>query len=107
MQGLLLTSPQQQYPQFVFTFCDITKNPQCFNEGNMTALYELTSGGRIFLFIETQDTKNYATGQISESQSNFILKYFFITPGLYNRAELVMQISNVSQQPDYLHHFTT
>lgn len=41
-------------------------------------------------FFLIADSVNYATGKTTTGDTNFNLNYYFLVPGDYNRAELVM-----------------
>lgn len=100
MQGLLYSSRAQQFPRFSVSYCDRNKFPtKCADE---TELKKVTSGGRIFLFVRQQPSKNYATGKVQKDIQNFFMQYFFLVPTKYNRAELIMQLNNVKIHPDLL-----
>lgn len=78
MQGLLYSSRAQQFPRFSVSYCDRNKFPtKCADE---TELKKVTSGGRIFLFVRQQPSKNYATGKVQKDIQNFFMQYFFLVP---------------------------
>lgn len=105
MRGLLYSSPVQYFPRFTVSFCDKTKTPNtCVSD---LELRNITSGGRIFLFVKQQPQTDYATGKTEQGTQNFFMQYFFLVPTRYNRAELIMQLSKVKVHPDLLTTFST
>ncbi|KRX02788.1 hypothetical protein PPERSA_02278 [Pseudocohnilembus persalinus] len=104
MQGLLLSSAIQIYPRYTVNYCNNQTSLLFCREYQQ--LKEVTSGGRIYLFTKQENSRNWATGEEIADKQNFNLNYYFLVPGDYNRAELVMEYSVTTTKPDYLTSFS-
>ncbi|EAR96721.1 transmembrane protein, putative (macronuclear) [Tetrahymena thermophila SB210] len=104
MQGLLYTSQIHQFPSFTLYTCRNTTQKVCASQD---AINQLFAGGRLFTYFKKKPSVNYASGKsVDTSDNQFYQFYFFIVPGLYNRAEIVYQYGEVDRYPDYATRFT-
>ncbi len=68
-------------------------------------LYNMTSGGRVFLFVRKNATVNYATNNQQEKGIDFDYYNFFLMPYVYNRINLQSGISQTLVYPDFFFSF--
>ncbi|CAD8074921.1 unnamed protein product [Paramecium sonneborni] len=105
LSGQLYQSQEFIYPRIQIDYCPY-KDPKknCSTEEDIK---KVTAGGRLFLYIKSQAPDvNFVTGKETNALTYQVFQYF-LTPGLYNRAEIVLQKQSVSMTGDYLTQFKT
>ncbi|CAD8070374.1 unnamed protein product [Paramecium sonneborni] len=105
LSGQLYQSEEFIYPRIQIDYCpykDTSK--KCESEDEIK---RITAGGRLFLYIKSQAPDvNFVTGKETNALTYQVFQYF-LTPGLYNRAEIVLQKQSVTMKGDYLTQFKT
>jgi hypothetical protein len=86
ISGLLYASDVAINPAIKISYC-LTNDTIPVPCSNQT--YNVTAGGRIFLFIERQKSK-YDT---ISSKSSYLIYNFFLVPNIYNRINILSQVS--------------
>lgn len=67
----------------------------------------MTSGGRIFLFMEKSESVNLATSESSPSQFGSVDFFnYFMVPQVYGRVVITLQPVKYIVYPDYLRTWT-
>lgn len=89
------------------TLCNNSDVPNTCIEGD--ALQNMTGGGRIFLFVEQNQSINLATSKAAsgDQMSQFQFFNYFMVPGIYGRVVITLQPVYYIIYPDYLTSWTT
>ncbi|KRX10782.1 hypothetical protein PPERSA_00952 [Pseudocohnilembus persalinus] len=95
---------EYSYPQIQVEYCN-PENSQvtCKSEEE---LEQITSGGRIMLYLHKPQQKDYVTNKLIDSVGSFHLYYYFLVPGDYIRYAINYQIQDIVQSPDYFLRFS-
>lgn len=103
LQGIYpSTTNTSYYPRIQVNLC----NNASGNCSNVTELYQMTSGGRIFLFVEKAKGMDLQTGELVTQPLTYDLINFFVVPYLYNRATIVFELVTYHVSPNYLTRWT-
>ncbi|CAD8145771.1 unnamed protein product [Paramecium octaurelia] len=106
LSGQLYRSEEFIYPRIQIDYCPYLhpeKKLQCETEKQIR---KVVAGGRLFLYIKNQAPDVNFVGKKTEGLKYQVFQYFLV-PGLYNRAEIVLQKQLVSRTGDYLTQFQT
>ena len=106
LENILYISNLSYYPRFVVTLCNKTETKTCAKDKE---LQEMTGGGRIFLFVEQNQSINLATSKAAagDQMSEFQFFNYFMVPGIYGRVVITLQPCYYIIYPDYLTSWTT
>ena len=107
LENILYISKISYYPRFVVTQCnDSIEGNTCVDA---QTLMDMTGGGRIFLFIEQNQSVNLATSKAAslDATSQFQFFNYFMVPKIYGRSVITIQPVNYVIYPDYLTTWTT
>ncbi|CAD8158584.1 unnamed protein product [Paramecium pentaurelia] len=106
LSGQLYKSEEFIYPRIQIDYCPYfhpEKKLQCETEAQIR---KTVAGGRLFLYIKNQAPEVNFVGKKTQGLKYQVFQYFLV-PGLYNRAEIVLQKQLVSMSGDYLTQFST
>ena len=99
MSGALYETDKFNYGRIKVTYCG---DDNCIP---INELYEITSGGRIILFIQDNGPNFHpSTGETKKIHNYRAIEYFLI-PGLYLRSNIVFKELHYTINPDYLIRF--
>ena len=83
--------------------CNPTTTNNC---QSLTSLFQMTSGGRLFVFINLPGGFDYQTGTVSDSDYSVEIYQFFLVPSLYNRISIDFYAWQYTTYPTYFTSFT-
>lgn len=98
LQGVYLSSQVSYYPKIQVNLCNNVSG----NCSTWSDLQLMTSGGRVFVFLEKAKTVDFLTGEINVPPIAYDLMNFFLVPHLYNRVNIVLELVTYKISPNYL-----
>lgn len=86
---MLYYSDYYIYPTININLCDYKAVPNACIP--LDQLYNLTSGGRILLFLHNESPELNLASESNTNAINYDSFQYFLVPFIYNRAEIVLQ----------------
>jgi hypothetical protein len=87
MQGVYLGTPTAYYIRIQVNLCNNVSG-NCSTEDE---LQSMTSGGRLFIFIQKTSYLDFKSGKLATPPVGYDLYNFFMVPYLYNRVNINLQ----------------
>lgn len=102
LQGVALGTPESYYPRIQVNLCNNISS----NCSTLTDLMQMTSGGRLFVFIERGQVLDFKSGKLVSPPETYTLFTFFLVPFLYNRVNVILQYNSYEVYPNFFTSFT-
>lgn len=104
LEGVYLGTAMSYFVRLQVNLCDNSSTAN--NCSTQDELQSMTSGGRIFIFIEKSPYVDLKSGKLTNPPVSYDLYNFFLVPYLYNRVNINIQSNTYEIYPDFLTSFT-
>lgn len=105
LQGVYLGTAMSYYVRVQVNLCNNASTSN--NCSTQSELQSMTSGGRLFVFIQKSSYIDLKSGKLETPPVSYDLYNFFLVPYLYNRININLEYNSYEIFPDFLTSFIT